>query len=131
MRRVPQFDDAFQEIFQQDTVKLPNREANLTFDLGFIRTGKYDPRYPLRAGKTFEIVLRDADGLPVVTEAFGGYARLERWRFCGSRGDRERFLSSRERHRVLLLQLSDRQLVRSNQLLLALLVVRPTFVASS
>ena len=47
-----------------------------TYDLGEVSTGVYDPLNPAFAGRTFEFVMRDRDGLPVVNELFEGAERI-------------------------------------------------------
>ena len=42
-----------------------------------LKTGQYDPLNPQLAGGTFQFVMRDVDGLPVVSEMHEAYPRLE------------------------------------------------------
>lgn len=56
------------------------------YELGQVKTGPFNPRKPDRAGKPFEMVMRDVDGLPLVSESVNGYSRLEEFRFELFRG---------------------------------------------
>lgn len=56
-------------------------ELSQVENLGLAVLGTYDPQSPSTAGRIFEVVLRDVDGIPIVRPAFRGVERIKQFRF--------------------------------------------------
>ena len=63
------------DVFEEDRITTLAVLGRLT-----VRTGRYDPARPEKAGAKFEFVMRDVDGLPVVSETFEHRRRVETFR---------------------------------------------------